>query len=63
MRLASAWSVVFLIAVTASYFTGSGDQSSRGCLGSYYVFGLIVLIAFRRALFLPVRRWTREGSA
>ncbi len=25
------------------------------------MFGLIVLIAFRRALFLLVRRWTREG--
>ncbi len=61
MRLASAWSVVFLIAVTASYFTRSGDQSSRVWLGSYYVFGLVILVAFRRGLFLLVRRWTREG--
>jgi Undecaprenyl-phosphate glucose phosphotransferase len=61
MRLASAWSVVFLITVTASYFTGSGDQFSRAWLGSYYVIGLCVLIAFRRALFLLVRRWTRQG--
>ncbi len=61
MRLASAWSVVFLIAVTASFFTNSGDQFSRAWLGSFYVVGLIVLIAFRRSLFLLVRRWTREG--
>jgi Undecaprenyl-phosphate glucose phosphotransferase len=61
MRLASAWSVVFLIAVTASYFMRAGDESSRAWLGSYYVVGLFTLIAFRRALFLLVRRWTREG--
>ena len=61
MRLASAWSVVFLIAVTASYFTRAGDEFSRAWLGSYYVAGLFALIAFRRALFLLVRRWTREG--
>jgi len=61
MRLASAWSVVFLIAVTASYFTKAGDQFSRAWLGSYYVVGLFALVAFRRALFLLVRRWTRQG--
>jgi Undecaprenyl-phosphate glucose phosphotransferase len=61
MRLASAWSVVFLIAVTVSYFSRSGDQFSRAWLGSYYVIGLFALIAFRRALFLLVRRWTRQG--
>jgi Undecaprenyl-phosphate glucose phosphotransferase len=61
MRLASAWSVVFLIAVTASYFTRAGDEFSRAWLGSFYVVGLFALIAFRRALFLLVRRWTRQG--
>jgi Undecaprenyl-phosphate glucose phosphotransferase len=61
MRLASAWSVVFLIAVAASYFMRAGDQFSRAWLGSYYVVGLFALIAFRRALFLLVRRWTRQG--
>jgi Undecaprenyl-phosphate glucose phosphotransferase len=61
MRLASAWSVVFLLAVTTSYFTRAGDEFSRVWLGSYYVFGLFTLIAFRRALFLLVRRWTRQG--
>ena len=60
-RLASAWSVVFLIAVTASYFTRAGNEFSRVWLGSYYVVGLLSLVAFRRALFLLVRRWTREG--
>jgi Undecaprenyl-phosphate glucose phosphotransferase len=61
MRLASAWSVVFLLAVTASFFTKSGDEFARVWLGSYYVLGLLFLITFRRVLFLLVRRWTREG--
>src|SRR6185312_7977707 len=61
MRLASAWSVVFLIAIGVSFFAKTGDQFSRVCLGSFYVFGLLTLIGFRRALFLLVRRWTRDG--
>ena len=58
MRLASAWSVVFLLAIATSYFTKSGDQFSRVWLGSFYVVGLIALIAFRRAL---VPRWCGAG--
>ncbi len=61
MRLASAWSVVFLIAISVSFFAKAGDQFSRAWLGGFYVMGLLALIAFRRALFLLVRRWTREG--
>jgi Undecaprenyl-phosphate glucose phosphotransferase len=61
MRLASAWSVVFLIAIGVSFFAKAGDQFSRAWLGGFYVLGLATMIAFRRALFLLVRRWTREG--
>jgi len=61
MRLASAWSVVFLIAIGVSFFAKSGDQFSRAWLGTFYVLGLFALIAFRRVLFLLVRRWTRQG--
>ncbi len=61
MRLASAWSVVFLIAIGVSFFAKAGDQFSRAWLGTFYVLGLFTLIAFRRGLFLLVRRWTREG--
>ena len=61
MRLASAWSVVFLIAISVSFFAKAGDQFSRVWLGLFYVLGLFTLIAFRRGLFLLVRRWTREG--
>ena len=61
MRLASAWSVVFLIAIGVSFFAKAGDQFSRAWLGGFYVLGLVTLIGFRRALFLLVRRWTQEG--
>jgi Undecaprenyl-phosphate glucose phosphotransferase len=60
-RLASAWSVVFLIAIGVSFFAKAGDQFSRVWLGSFYVVGLIALLAFRKGLFLMVRRWTHEG--
>jgi Undecaprenyl-phosphate glucose phosphotransferase len=60
-RLASAWSVVFLIVIGISFFAKAGDQFSRVWLASYYGAGLIVLIAFRRGLFLMVRRWTQQG--
>ncbi len=61
MRLASAWSVVFLVAIGVSFFAKAGDQFSRAWLGTFYVLGLFALIAFRRGLFLLVRRWTSGG--
>jgi Undecaprenyl-phosphate glucose phosphotransferase len=60
-RLASAWSVVFLIVIGVSFFAKAGDHFSRVWLGSYYVIGLAALLGFRRALFLMVRGWTKEG--
>jgi Undecaprenyl-phosphate glucose phosphotransferase len=60
-RLASAWSVVFLIVIGVTFFAKVGDHYSRVWLGAFYVIGLVTLLAFRRALFLLVRRWTREG--
>jgi exopolysaccharide biosynthesis polyprenyl glycosylphosphotransferase len=60
-RLASAWSVVFLVTIGMTFFAKIGDQFSRVWLGTFYVAGLLVLIAFRRALFLLVRHWTRQG--
>src|ERR1043166_6632341 len=60
-RLASAWSVVFLIVIGATFFAKAGDHFSRVWLGSFYVLGLLALVCFRRALFLVVRNWTRDG--
>ncbi|MBS0248855.1 MAG: undecaprenyl-phosphate glucose phosphotransferase [Proteobacteria bacterium] len=61
MRMASAWSVVFMIAIGASFFLKAGDMFSRVWLSSYYVAGLFALIASRKILYYIVRRWTREG--
>jgi Undecaprenyl-phosphate glucose phosphotransferase len=61
MRMASAWSVVFLIVISASFFAKAGMMYSRVWLGAYYVIGLAALVASRRLLFLLVRKWTREG--
>ena len=61
MRLASAWSLVFLVVISTSFFAKAGEQFSRVWLGSYYVVGLVTLIGWRRVLFLLVRRWTQEG--
>jgi hypothetical protein len=60
-RLASAWSVVFLLAMSVTFLAKLGDYYSRVWLGTFFVVGLLCLIAFRRLLFLLVRRWTREG--
>ena len=51
MRLASAWSVVFLIVIGASFFAKAGEQFSRVWLGSFYAFGLLSLVVFRKLLF------------
>ena len=61
MRLASAWSVVFCIVISASFFLKAGEQFSRFWLGSYYIVGLLSLVVWRRILLLMVRKWTREG--
>ena len=61
MRLASAWSVVLLIAIGISFFAIADDQLSRAWLGSFYFLGMISLITSRRILFLLVRSWTRGG--
>ncbi len=60
-RLASAWSVVFLMLIGASFFAKAGEEFSRVWLGSFYALGLIGLLVFRRALFVMVRAWTKEG--
>jgi Undecaprenyl-phosphate glucose phosphotransferase len=61
MRLAAAWSVVFLLVIGASFFAKAGEMFSRVWLSAFYVSGLAALIVSRRLLFLLVRKWTREG--
>ena len=61
MRLASAWSVVFLIVIGASFFLKAGEMYSRLWLGAFFVCGLAALIVSRKLLYYAVRKWTREG--
>ena len=61
MRLASAWSVVFLIVIGASFFAKAGDMFSRVWLGTFYLGGLAALVSSRNLLFFLVRHWTRQG--
>ena len=60
-RLASAWSIVFLIVIGASFFAKAGELYSRVWLGTFYIAGLISLVVSRKILFFLVRQWTREG--
>jgi Undecaprenyl-phosphate glucose phosphotransferase len=61
MRLASAWSFVFLIVISLSFFAKAGQEFSRLWLGSFYFAGLIALLLERKIWFYAVRHWTRQG--
>ncbi|HZL29510.1 MAG TPA: undecaprenyl-phosphate glucose phosphotransferase [Pseudolabrys sp.] len=61
MRLASAWSVVFLVVIGASFFLKAGEMFSRLWLGAFFVAGLLALVTSRKSLYYAVRKWTREG--
>src|SRR5262249_25679778 len=61
MRLASAWSLVFLFVISASFFAKAGDLFSRVWLGGFYVAGLVTLGISRRIVFVLVRKWPAEG--
>src|SRR5690242_21088133 len=61
MRLASAWSVVFLVVIGGSFFAKAGELFSRVWLGTFYLSGLATLTISRNLLFYLVRHWTRDG--
>jgi Undecaprenyl-phosphate glucose phosphotransferase len=61
MRLASAWSLVFLIVIGLSFFAKAAQEFSRLWLGAFYLIGLVGLVIERKAWFYAVRHWTREG--
>ncbi len=61
MRMASAWSMVFLIVIGASFFLKAGEMYSRVWLGSYFIAGIVALVVSRKSLYYAVRKWTREG--
>ncbi len=60
-RLVSAWSLVFLLAMAASFLGKFGESFSRVWLASFYGAGLIGLLGERSILYVIVRRWMRQG--
>jgi len=60
-RMISAWTLVFLLFIGASFFLKSGTSFSRLWLSAYFVCGLAGLIAGRLLLRSLIRRWAREG--
>jgi len=60
-RLFSAWSVVFLIATTVTFFAKLDVALSRVWLVSFYALGFVALFAFRIGVSAVVRRWMRDG--
>jgi Undecaprenyl-phosphate glucose phosphotransferase len=61
IRLISAWSVVFLLLSSVSFFGKLHDMASRVWLVAYYVIGMATLVGFRIVLSGIIRHWTREG--
>ncbi|KAA5599572.1 undecaprenyl-phosphate glucose phosphotransferase [Blastochloris sulfoviridis] len=60
-RLAAAWTLVFLVAFAVAFFARIEDAFSRVWIGSWYVSGLMTLLALRIGLASLVRTWTQEG--
>jgi Undecaprenyl-phosphate glucose phosphotransferase len=61
IRLASAWSIVFLLLSAVSFFGKLQDMVSRVWLAAFYIIGMVTLIGFRTVLCGILRHWTREG--
>jgi Undecaprenyl-phosphate glucose phosphotransferase len=62
LRLAGAWSFVFLCVIALVFFTKTGEALSRVWLASWYLAGLGTLLLERVVLSLVVRRMTAAGS-
>ena len=60
-RMASCWSVVFLLFIGVSFFAKLGDEISRIWLTAFFVIGFTALILQRLCLRSVMRRWARQG--
>jgi Undecaprenyl-phosphate glucose phosphotransferase len=61
VRLITAWTGLFLLALAAFFFLKVGDQFSRVWLASFYVCGLLALLCARFSITLILLRLTRMG--
>ena len=60
-RIAFVWSLVFLFAMSVSFFAKLDGTYSRFWAAAYFGSGLLLLFAGRIALAALVRHWTRLG--
>jgi Undecaprenyl-phosphate glucose phosphotransferase len=61
LRLSSAWSLVFVIAIGVTFFAKAGESFSRVWLATFFLCGAAGLLGFRLALSQLVRQWMRDG--
>jgi Undecaprenyl-phosphate glucose phosphotransferase len=60
-RLAMAWTIVFLVALAMAFFIKFESSLSRTWAASWYLIGLVTLLADRLVLTTLVRKWARDG--
>ncbi|MDB5500368.1 MAG: undecaprenyl-phosphate glucose phosphotransferase [Tardiphaga sp.] len=60
-RMISAWAFVFLLFIGVSFFAKLGGAVSRLWLSSFFVAGIVILMAERAALRALIRRWAHQG--
>jgi Undecaprenyl-phosphate glucose phosphotransferase len=61
VRLVGGWCAVFLLLLATLFFSKRGEDFSRVWLGSWFLVGLVLLLAGRFALSLAVKALTRAG--
>lgn len=60
-RMVSAWAFVFLLFIGVSFFAKLGGAVSRVWLSSFFIVGLVALIAERALLRALIKRWAHQG--
>ncbi|MDR3466578.1 MAG: undecaprenyl-phosphate glucose phosphotransferase [Xanthobacteraceae bacterium] len=60
-RMISAWCLVFLLFMGASFLAKIGGEVSRLWLSCFFFTGMLLLIAERLTLRAMVRKWARDG--
>jgi len=61
LRLASTWSLVFVIAIGISFFAKASESFSRVWLATFFICGIAAVLGLRLALAQMVRQWMRDG--
>ena len=60
-RVLVSWTLVMTVVTVGIFFFKAGDLFSRVWVGSWYVGGAVLLVAYRMALRALVLRWTEQG--